>query len=221
MCLDSLIILRIEWNSYVSYLRGKQWKYWRLKFYNLCCVLCVVCCVVCCVVLCCWSCVLLSCVLLCCVLCCVLCVRPSSSSVRPPSRPSVAVVRRRRPLSVRPSRPSVAVVRRRPSSSTCKSKAACKFSKKLVFLVHFKPWDLSRKMRREFLTEFSSGIIDFENKIISIVQKQWKFRISVPMSYIAFLEATLHRRNVSRSIYFWINHDVMRRDRYIFEQNMT
>ena len=37
----------------------------------------------------------------------------SSSSVRPPSRPSVAVVRRCRPLSVRPSRPSVAVVRRR------------------------------------------------------------------------------------------------------------
>ena len=47
-------------------------------------------------------------------------------SVRP-SRPSVAVVRRRRPPSVRPSVPSV---RRRPSSSpTCKSKAACKFSK--------------------------------------------------------------------------------------------
>ena len=44
-------------------------------------------------------------------------------------------------------------------------------------------------MRREILTEFSSGIIDFENKIISIVQKQWKIRISVPMSYIAFLEA--------------------------------
>ena len=108
MRLDSLIILRIEWNSYVSYLRGKQWKYWRLKLYNLCCVLC---CVVLCVVLCCV------------VLCCVLCVRPSSSSsVRPPSRPSVAVVRRRRPLSVRPSR---------PSSSTCESKAACKFSKKL------------------------------------------------------------------------------------------
>ena len=56
--------------------------------------------------------------------------------------------------------------------------------------MHFKAWDLSRKMRREILTEFSSGIIDFENKIISIVQKQWKFRISVPMSYIAFLEAT-------------------------------
>ena len=71
---------------------------------------------------------------------------------------------------------------------------------KNVFLVHFKPWDLSRKMRREILTEFSSGIIDFENKNISIVQKQWKFRISVPMSYIAF----------------W-DHDVMRRDRYIFE----
>ena len=45
-------------------------------------------------------------------------------------------------------------------------------------------------MRREMLTEFLSGIIDFKNKIISIVQKQWKFRISVPMSYIAFLEAT-------------------------------
>jgi len=27
-------------------------------------------------------------------------------------------------------------------------------------------------MRREILTEFSSGIIDFENKNISIVQKQ-------------------------------------------------
>ena len=46
------------------------------------------------------------------------------------------------------------------------------FFEKLVFLVHFRPWDLSRKMRREFLTEFSSGIIDFENKNISIVQKQ-------------------------------------------------
>ena len=40
-------------------------------------------------------------------------------------------------------------------------------------------------MRREILTEFPSRIIDFENKNISIVQKQWKFRISVPMSYIA------------------------------------
>ena len=46
------------------------------------------------------------------------------------------------------------------------------FKKKLVFLVHFKPWDLSRKMRREFLIDFSFGIIDFKNKIISIVQKQ-------------------------------------------------
>ena len=64
---------------------------------------------------------------------------------------------------------------------SCESKAACKVSKKLVFLVHFRPWDLSRKMRREILIEFSSGIIDFENKSISIVQKQWKFRISVPM----------------------------------------
>ena len=45
-------------------------------------------------------------------------------------------------------------------------------------------------MRREISIDFSSGIIDFENKNISIVQKQWKFRISVPMSYIAFLEAT-------------------------------
>ena len=45
-------------------------------------------------------------------------------------------------------------------------------------------------MRREILTEFATAIIDFENKNISIVQKQWTFRISVPMSYIAFLEAT-------------------------------
>ena len=45
-------------------------------------------------------------------------------------------------------------------------------------------------MRREISTEFPTGIIDFENENISIVQKQWKFRISVPMSYIAFLEAT-------------------------------
>ena len=43
-------------------------------------------------------------------------------------------------------------------------------------------------MRREISTEFSTGIIDFENENISIVQKQWKFKISVPMSYIAFLE---------------------------------
>ena len=40
-------------------------------------------------------------------------------------------------------------------------------------------------MRREISTEFSTRIIDFENENISIVQKQWKFRISVPMSYIA------------------------------------
>ena len=33
-------------------------------------------------------------------------------------------------------------------------------------------------------------IIDVENKNISIMQKQWTFRISVPMPYIAFLEAT-------------------------------
>ena len=45
-------------------------------------------------------------------------------------------------------------------------------------------------MRREISIDFSSGIIDFENKNISIMQKQWKLRISVPMSYIAFLDAT-------------------------------
>ena len=56
--------------------------------------------------------------------------------------------------------------------------------------MHFRPWDLFRRMRREISIDFSSGIIDFENKNISIVQKQWKIRISVPMSYIAFLEAT-------------------------------
>ena len=55
------------------------------------------------------------------------------------------------------------------------------FEKKIICFVHFRPWDLSRKMRREISIDFSSGIIDFENKNISIVQKQWKFRISVPM----------------------------------------
>ena len=47
--------------------------------------------------------------------------------------------------------------------------------------MHFKAWDLSRKMRREILTKFATAIIDFENKNISIMQKQWKIRISVPM----------------------------------------
>ena len=47
--------------------------------------------------------------------------------------------------------------------------------------MHFKAWDLSRKMRREILTEFATAIIDFENKNISIMQKHWKIRISVPM----------------------------------------
>ena len=46
------------------------------------------------------------------------------------------------------------------------------FQKRNVFLVHFKPWDLSRKMRREISIDFTTGIIDFENKNISIVQKQ-------------------------------------------------
>ena len=45
-------------------------------------------------------------------------------------------------------------------------------------------------MRRDILIEFATAIIDFENKNISIVQKQWKIRISAPMSYIAFLETT-------------------------------
>ena len=37
--------------------------------------------------------------------------------------------------------------------ASCKSKAACKFSQKLAFFIHFKAWDLSRKMRREILIE--------------------------------------------------------------------
>ena len=86
MRLDSLIILRIGWNSYVFVLRGKQWKYGRIELYNLCCV------VLCCVVL--------------CVVSCVLCVRPSSSS-------PVVVRRRRRPSSSSSVRPSVPSVRRR------------------------------------------------------------------------------------------------------------
>ena len=47
--------------------------------------------------------------------------------------------------------------------------------------MHFKAWNLSRKMRREILTEFATAIIDFENKNISIMQKQWEIRISVSM----------------------------------------
>ena len=60
--------------------------------------------------------------------------------------------------------------------SQCKvlieSKAVCKVLKKTVFLLHFRPWDLSRKMRREISIDFATGIIDFENKNISMVQKQ-------------------------------------------------
>ena len=37
----------------------------------------------------------------------------------------------------------------------------------------------------------SSGIIDFENKNISVVTKHWNYRISVPMSYISSCE--LHK----------------------------
>ena len=37
--------------------------------------------------------------------------------------------------------------------ATYESKAACKFSLKSSFLLHFRPWDLSRKMRREILIE--------------------------------------------------------------------
>ena len=54
-------------------------------------------------------------------------------------------------------------------------------------------------MRREILTEFPSGIIDFENKNISIMQKQWKFRISIPMSYIG-LGAALEFGRASNSV---------------------
>ena len=35
----------------------------------------------------------------------------------------------------------------------------------------------------------SSGIIDFENKNISVVTKHWKYKISVPMLYIAFVKS--------------------------------
>ena len=87
MRLDSLIILRVEWNSHVFVLRGKPWKYWRIKLYNLCCVLCLVCCVLC-------------------------LVRPSVVVV---IRPSVPSVRRRRPSSSSSVRPSVPSVRRRRS----------------------------------------------------------------------------------------------------------
>ena len=82
------------------------------------------------------------------------------------------------------------------------------FERKLVFLVDFKAWDLSRKMRRVVLTEFSSGIIDFENKNISIVQKQWKFRISLPMSYVALghhSQIAMEPNSASSAMVWWPN----------------
>ena len=65
----------------------------------------------------------------------------------------------------------------------CKSKAACKFSKKL-----------SQKALNHVLTlpdyrarctdHFAGSGSKIENKNISVVRKQWKYRISVPMLYI-------------------------------------
>ena len=43
------------------------------------------------------------------------------------------------------------------------------------------------RSRREILE--SSGIIDFENKNISVVTKHWNYRISVPILYIAFVKS--------------------------------
>ena len=37
----------------------------------------------------------------------------------------------------------------------------------------------------------SSGIMDLENTRLSIMQKHWKYRITVPMSYITFVEANI------------------------------
>ena len=150
----------------VFFLRGKQWKYWRVEFYNLCCVvLCCVLCVVCC----------------CVVLCCVLCVRPSSSSsVRPPSRPSVAVVRRRRPLSVRPSRPSVAVVRRRQAANP---RPHANFRK------NFKIWVLQPR-DYEIRMELDLEIFLAGRKLLCVLKKlvlrpkHFCFRIFVPMLII-------------------------------------
>ena len=48
------------------------------------------------------------------------------------------------------------------------------------------------RSRREILE--SSGIIDFENKTISVVTKHWNYRISVPMLYIAFVYFKIHKK---------------------------
>ena len=48
--------------------------------------------------------------------------------------------------------------------ATCESKAACNFSLKLIFLLHFRPWDLSRKMRREIL---------IEKEVLNVLRDAW------------------------------------------------
>ena len=158
MRLDSLIILRIEWNSYVSYLRGKQWKYWRLKIYNLRCVLC---CVLCCVVL-----------------CCVLCVRPSSSSsVRPPSRPSVVVVLC---PSVRPVRPSVVVVKLRIQGRMQI------FEKENFKIWALQPRDYAHRIELDPEIFLAGRKLLYVLKKLVLRPKHVCFRILVPMPILTF-----------------------------------
>ena len=101
----------------------------------------------------------------------------SSSSVRPPSRPSVAVVRRRRPLSVRPS------VRRPSSSPTCKSKAACKFSKKQL---RNGGREYEIRIELEIWNSIAGGKLLCVLKKLILLPKHFCFRILVPMSILTF-----------------------------------
>ena len=50
----------------------------------------------------------------------------------------------------------------------------------------------------------SSGIIDFENKNISVVTKHWKYRISVPMLYITFKIDKFSTLLIDQSISYWV-----------------
>ena len=66
----------------------------------------------------------------------------------------------------------------------------CFLGKKMFFKIALNGVLIADSQSTRKLVPNATGIIDFENKNISIVQEQWKIIISAPMSYIAFLERT-------------------------------
>ena len=65
----------------------------------------------------------------------------------------------------------------------CKYKAACKFSKKMSQEALNRVLTLP-DYRARCTDHFAGSGSKIENKNISVVRKQWKYRISVPMLYI-------------------------------------